>query len=158
MLLEELDVSEFRVYAVAIDGPGGYATTAVRRALTILLLVLTLAAYAGCARHSYTVGDAAETSELKIRVGDEIRVVTTDRERISLRVKEIREDRFAGVTLRPNRKETLPADTPVEVPYAKIAMIQVTRFDKKVAGVAAVFIVALGTVVLTGVPVGLPPP
>ena len=123
-----------------------------------LVLLALVCACAGCARHSYSIGDAAETSELKIRAGDEIRVVTTDRERISLRVKEIREDRFAGVTLRPNRKETLPADTPVEVPYAKIAMIQVTRFDKKAAGVAAVFIVALGTVVLTGVPVGLPPP
>jgi hypothetical protein len=47
MLLEELDVSEFRVYAAAIDGPGGYAATAVRRALTILLVVLTLAACGG---------------------------------------------------------------------------------------------------------------
>jgi hypothetical protein len=123
-----------------------------------LVLLALFCACAGCARHSYTIGDAAETSELKIRVGDEIRVVTTDRERISLRVKEIREDRFAGVTLRPNRKETLLADTPVEVPYAKIAMIQVTRFDKKAAGAAAVFVVAFGALMLTGVPVGLPPP
>jgi hypothetical protein len=123
-----------------------------------LVLLALVCACAGCARHSYSIGDAAETRELKIRVGDEIRVVTTDRERISLRVKEIREDRFAGVTLEPNRKETLPAETPVEVPYAKIAMIQVTRFDTKAAGAAAVFVVAFGALMLTGVPVGLPPP
>lgn len=116
---------------------------------------------AGCAPHSYTVDDAAETSELKIRVGDEIRVVTTDRQRISFRVKEIREDRFSGITLEPNQKETLPAETPVDVPYASIAMIEVTRFEPKAAatvGGVVVFTVALGTLVLTGMPVIVPPP
>ena len=124
-------------------------------------LLALVAACAGCTPHAYTTDTAAETRELRIRVGDEIRVVTTDRERISLRVKEIREDRFTGLTLEPDRKETLPADTPVDVPYARIAMIEVTRFDPKVAAAAsgvAVFTVALGTLVLSGVPVIVPPP
>jgi hypothetical protein len=134
--------------------------TAMRNAWAPVLLALVCAC-TGCATRSYTTDSAADTSELRIRVGDEIRVVTTDRQRISFQVKEINEDRFAGVTLEPDRKETLPADAPVEVPYAKIAMIEVTRFDPKAAaavGGVAVFTVALGTLVLTGVPVILPPP
>jgi len=124
-------------------------------------LLALVVACAGCASRSYTIDDAAGTSELEIRAGDEIRVVTTDRERISLRVGQVLQDRFTGVTLEPDRKETLPADTPVDVPYPKIAMIEVTRFDPKVAAAAggvAVFTVALGTLVLTGVPVIVPPP
>ena len=125
------------------------------------VLLAFLCACAGCASRSYTTDNAADTSELEIRVGDEIRVVTTQRRRLSFEVKEIREDRFAGVTLEPARKETDPAGTPVDVPYAEIAMIEVTRFDPKAAaavGGVAVFTVALGTLVLTGVPVIVPPP
>lgn len=120
-----------------------------------MLLALCFACV-GCAHQTYPIGDAAETSELKIRAGDEIRLVTTDRERLSLRVGEILEDRITGITLEPARKEKLPGETPIEVPYTKIAMIQVTRFDAKAAGVVAVFTVVLGALVLSGVPV-MPP-
>lgn len=132
----------------------------MRRNRPVLLLTVVVAC-AGCAPHSYTIDDPSGTTELRIRVGDEIRVVTTDRERISLRVNEIQEDRFTGVTVEPDRKETLPTDISLDVPYAKIAMIEVTRFDPNVAaaaGGAAVFTVALGTLVLTGVPIIVPPP
>ena len=131
------------------------------RSIRIVAALVLVCACLGCTTRSYTVDDANEASELEIRVGDEIRVVTTDRERISFRVKEIREDRFVGVALEPARKETLPVDSNVEVPYEKLAMIQVTRFDPKAAAVAGgvvVFTVALGTLVLTGVPVIIPPP
>lgn len=133
---------------------------AMRKIPGVAALIL-ICACLGCTTRSYTIDDAAEAGELKIRVGDEIRVVTTDRERLSFRVKEIREDRFVGVTLEPARKETLPADSNVDIPYQKIAMIQVTRFEPKAAAAAGgvvVFTVALGTLVLTGMPVIIPPP
>jgi predicted aspartyl protease len=133
---------------------------AMRKIRGVAVLILVCGCL-GCTTRSYTVDDAADASELRIRVGDEIRVVTTDRERVSFRVTEVREDRFAGVTLEPAVKETLPADSNVEIPYEKLAMIQVTRFDPKAAAAASgvvVFTVALGTLVVTGVPVIIPPP
>ena len=53
MLLDELDVGKFRVYAAAIDGPGGYAAAAVCRALTVLLALTLTACWGprgGCCR------------------------------------------------------------------------------------------------------------
>jgi hypothetical protein len=55
-----------------------------------------------------------------------------------------------------------PAGVEVEVTYDSVAMVQVTRFDTKAATAAAVggvimVTVALGTLVLTGVPVIIPP-
>jgi hypothetical protein len=126
-----------------------------------LMLVAIVCACTACTTRSYTPDSANETRQLKVGVGDEIRVVTTSRDRISFRVGEVRDDRFVGVTLEPYRKETRPADTPVEVPYADVAMIEVTRFDKKAAaavGGVVIFTVALGTLVLTGVPLVVPPP
>jgi len=122
-------------------------------------LALLLAATGACASRSYTTDSAAETSELRIRTGDEIRVVTINRERISFRVEEILDDRFIGVILEPKQKEIGPAGAPVAVSYEDIAMIEVTRFDAAGAGAlgVVVFSVALGTLVLTGVPVVIPP-
>lgn len=123
------------------------------------MLALLLAATGACASRSYTIDSTAETSELKIGVGDEIRVVTTNRQRISFRVEEILEDHFIGVILEPKEKDIGPEGAPVAVAYDEIAMIEVTRFDAKGAGAMGlvVFTVALGTLVLTGVPVVIPP-
>jgi hypothetical protein len=125
----------------------------------ILLAILACAA-SGCTTVAAAPDDARETRELKIRAGDEIRVVTANRDRLSLKVEQVLEDRFVGVTIEPAAKEKRVAGTPVEVPYPEIAMIEVTRFDPgAVAGVgsAVIFTVALGVFVLTGVPVVIPP-
>src|SRR5512141_749770 len=116
---------------------------------------------AGCAARSYAPDDPRRTSELRIRAGDEIRVVTTSRERVSFRVERVFEDRFVGVTSAPHAKETLPAGLSIEVPYERLAMIEVVRFDTRgaaLAGTVAVFTVALGTLLVTGVPVAVPVP
>jgi len=129
---------------------------------TGLILVLLTCVCAGCASRAYAPDTASETQALKIRVGDEVRVVTTNRDRMTFEVTKILDDRFAGVTVEPNAKESRPAGVDVEVPYDSVAMIQVTGFDSKAATAAAVgglimVTVALGTLVLTGVPVIIPP-
>ncbi len=131
------------------------------RGLLLLLIAALACVCTACTTQSYTTDNPAETRKLKIRVGDEIRVVTTNRDRISFKVTEVRDDRFLGVTVEPNKKESRAADTLVEVPYADVAMIEVTRFEPKTAatvGGVVVFTVALGTLVLTGVPVVVAPP
>jgi hypothetical protein len=128
--------------------------------VTPILLAILACATPGCTTVATAPDDARETRELKIRAGDEIRIVTTNRDRLSLKVERVLDDRFVGVTVEPAAKEKRAAGTPVEVPYPEIAMIEVTRFDPgAVAGVgsAVVFTVALGVFVLTGVPVVIPP-
>lgn len=128
------------------------------------LTVLVLACCStGCATRAYAPETAGDTQALRIKVGDEVRIVTTDRDRMTFEVTQILDDRFAGVTVEPNAKETRPAGAAVVVPYGEVAMIQVTRFDPMPANAVAiggviVVTVALGTLVLTGVPVILPPP
>lgn len=127
---------------------------------TGLILALLACSCAGCASRVYAPDTASATQALKIRVGDEVRVVTTDRDRMTFEVTKILDDRFAGVTVKPNAKETRPAGVEVEVPYDSVAMIQVTRFEPKAAaavGGVIMVTVALGTLVLTGVPVIIPP-
>jgi hypothetical protein len=127
---------------------------------TGLILALLACGCAACASRVYAPDTASATQALKIRVGDEVRVVTTDRDRMTFEVTKILDDRFAGVTVEPNAKETRPAGVDVEVPYDSVAMIQVTRFEPKAAaavGGVIMVTVALGTLVLTGVPVIIPP-
>jgi hypothetical protein len=92
----------------------------------------------GCATRTYAPTTDVATHELKIRAGDEVRVVTTRRERLSFEVQEVRADRFVGVTVKPHRKEQRPAGQTVEVPFDELAVIEVTRFDSKAATVASV--------------------
>lgn len=127
---------------------------------TGLILVLLACGCAGCSTRVYAPDTASATQALKIRLGDEVRVVTTNRDRMTFEVTKILDDRFAGVTVEPNPKETRPAGVEVEVPYDSVAMIQVTRFEPKAAaavGGVIMVTVALGTLVLTGVPVIIPP-
>lgn len=120
------------------------------------VLACLLALLGGCTTQSYAPTTDAGTLELKIKAGDEIRVVTTQRERLSFRVSEVRGDRFVGVTVEPRRKEHRPAGDAVEVPFDELAMLEVTRFDSKGMGLAtaaAVVTVSAFAVVLGAVPV-----
>jgi len=125
--------------------------TDIRSVLAVMLALLS-----GCTTQSYAPTTDAGTLELKIEAGDEIRVVTLQRERLSFAVTEVRGDRFVGVTIEPNRKELRPAGEPVEVPFDELAMLEVTRFDSKgmgLAAAAAVVTVSAFAVVLGAVPV-----
>jgi hypothetical protein len=113
----------------------------------------------GCTTRSYTPTTDAATHELKIRAGDEIRVVTTQRERLSFKVQEVRADRFIGVTVEPDRKEHRPAGETVEVPFDELAVLEVTRFEPRAAAVAppAVLLTVSAFAVVTGPAVLFPP-
>jgi hypothetical protein len=81
--------------------------------------------------------------QLEISGGDHIRVVTTRRERIGLRITEVRGDRFVGVTLRPRKKETRPKGQPVEVLFDEVALLEVTHRGQKALAAGAVAVVTV---------------
>jgi len=89
-----------------------------------LMLVAVACVCTACATPSYTPDTPSEARQLDIRNGGEIRVLTTNRERLSLKVQTIREDRIVGVTIEPNVRETLAPGIGVEVAYADIAMLE----------------------------------
>jgi hypothetical protein len=105
--------------------------------LVAVLLLAALGLCTGCTTQSHAPDSASETRELRIKAGDEIRVVTTRRERIAFTVTEIRDDRFVGVTIKPRKKEVMPEGEPVEVRYDELALLEVTRFSKGAATVGA---------------------
>ncbi len=126
-----------------------------------MLACAALGALPGCSTQSHAPASDTETRELRIKAGDEIRVVTTRRARIALEVTEVRDDRFVGVTIEPRRKESMPAGTPVEVRYDELALLEVTRFSKGAAAagaLAAVVTVAAFATVIGGVGVMALPP
>lgn len=106
---------------------------------------------------SYAPDTAEETRQLKIGIGDEIRVVTTNRDRLTFKVEQVLEDRFIGATVERHAKEKRPPGTPVVVPYADIAMVEVTRTDARTGLAAAGYVlltVGLGTLTpVTVIPV-----
>jgi len=69
----------------------------------VCAMTAALCLASSCATRSSTPTTEAATHELKIRAGDQIRVVTTQRERLSFKVQEVRADRFVGVTVKPRR-------------------------------------------------------
>lgn len=130
-------------------------------ALVAVLLFAALGPGPGCTTQSHAPDSAAETRELRIKAGDEIRVVTTDRERIAFQVTEVRDDRFVGVTIKPRRKEEMPPGALVEVRYDELALLEVTRFSKgavAAGALAAVVTVAAFATVIGGVGVMALPP
>ncbi len=113
----------------------------------------------GCTTQSYAPTTAAGTLELKIKAGDEIRVVTTRRERLTFEVTEVRSDRFVGVTVKPRPKELRPEGQSLTVPFDELALLEVTRVEA--GGVVLATAIVLVTVsayaaVLGAVPM-LPP-
>lgn len=125
----------------------------------VFAIAAALCLAGGCATRSYTPTTDAATHELKIRAGDEIRVVTTRRERLSFKVQEVRADRFIGVTVKPHRKEHRPAGQTVETPFDELAVLEVTRFDARSAaiGTVAVLLTVSAYAVVLGPAVVFPP-
>jgi hypothetical protein len=127
-------------------------------------LTAALCLASGCTTQSYAPTTDVATHELKIKAGDEIRVVTTRRERLSFKVKEVRADRLVGVTAKPRRKEHRPAGETVEVPFDELAVLEVTRLGAEQAALAtaavlltvSAFAVVLGPAVVIPVMPGAP--
>ena len=124
----------------------------------VFALAAALCLAGGCVARSYAPTTDAATHELKIRAGDEIRVVTTQRERLSFKVHEVRADRFVGVTVKPHRKEHRPVGQTVEVPFDELAVLEVTRFEARAAtvGAVAVLLTVSAFAVVTGPAVVIP--
>jgi hypothetical protein len=114
------------------------------RKLSALCLAIALGLIAGCTTQSYAPSTDAATHELRIKPGDQIRVLTTRRQLLFFEVTEIRGTRFIGVTVEPHWKEDPQPVKPVEVPFDELAVIQVTRFSP---GAAAVVVLLVGGMV-----------
>ena len=89
-----------------------------------LMLLAVACICTACATQSYTPDTPSEARRLNINSGDEIRVVTTNRERLTLKVQTVQEDRIVGVTTEPNLKEKRPPGIDVQLAYADIAMLE----------------------------------
>jgi hypothetical protein len=115
------------------------------------IFVALLALSACTAPRAVSPLEDGEPTELRLRTGDSIRVVTKQRKRMSLHITEIRPTELAGVTAKPAEHESLPAGQDVVVPYADIALVEVRRFSaaRSVAGPALVILVTGGIALAT---------
>ena len=89
-----------------------------------LMLLAVACICTACATQSYTPDTPSEARRLNISGGDEIRVVTTNRERLTLKVQAVEADCIVGVTTEPNLKEKRPPGIGVQLAYADIAMLE----------------------------------
>ena len=115
-------------------------------------LLLALLALGACtAPRAVSPVDGGEPTELRLKAGDSIRIVTRQRERMSFEITEIRPTELAGVTTKPAPHETLPAGRDVVVPYGDIALVEVKRFSaaRTVAGPVLVILLASGIALAT---------
>ena len=80
-----------------------------------LMLLAVACICTACATQSYTPDTPSEARRLNTSGGDEIRVVTTNRERLTLKVQAVEADRIVGVTIDPNLKEKRPPGIGVEL-------------------------------------------
>jgi len=120
-----------RASPTARPGESGSARsgrTPKRLNLSLMLLAVASACTA-CATRSYTPDTPSEARQLNIRNGDEIRVLTTNRGRLTLKVEQVQEDRLVGVTIEPNVKEklALPMSRPATHPYFVRGDLQAAR-------------------------------
>ena len=105
--------------------------------------MLLLAVAGGCtAPRAVAPVDEGELTHLRLKPGDEIRVVTRQRQRLSFEITELRAADMLGITGKPARHEALPKGTTVTVSYDDLALVVVDRFSA--ARTAAAPFVVLG--------------
>ena len=122
----------------------------------VLLVLLALSACT--ATRAVSPVDSTQPTELRLKAGDSIRVVTKQRERMSLEITEIRAAEMAGVTVKPASHETLPVGQDVVVPYADIALVEVRRFSAlRTAAVPVLIVLTAGSIALISTPVMVGP-
>jgi hypothetical protein len=126
---------------------------AVRR----MCVVSLAAALVGCmSPRAVAPVEEGQLTELRLKAGDEIRVVTRQRQRLSFEITELRAADMLGVTGKPARHETLPKGTTVTVPYDDLALVVVDRFSAaRTAAAPFVILVLAAGYVLTVTPPAL---
>jgi hypothetical protein len=108
-----------------------------------MCVVSLAAALVGCTSpRAVAPVEEGQLTQLRLKAGDEIRVVTRQRQRLSFEITELRPADMLGVTGKPARHETLPKGTTVTVPYDDLALVVVDRFSA--ARTAAAPFVVLG--------------
>ena len=127
--------------------PGGLCILALAIALTLALGSLT-----GCTTSRTSTGNSADTTaELQLRTGDEVRVVTSLRERFRMNITEVTQDGLKGETVLWDASDIAPGQ-PVWIPYSELAFIQVERPSPvKTAGAVATVTLAGALVYLVSV-------
>jgi hypothetical protein len=119
----------------------------------ILRAVMAAALLAGaCTTQMHTPSSDLATSEIKIKAGDRINIVTTGRDKLTLDVTEVRADRFVGITSEiPEQHDFRPGGENWEVPFDQIAVLWIRRLDPgavaRAAAVAVVTVSAVGLVI-----------
>ena len=131
------------------------------RALIVLAVTFALiSCTASCAIAPAGAG-TNEPKELHLKAGDSVRIVTRNRERMSLKITEIRPTALAGVTLKPAKHETLAEGQRVVVQYGDLALVEVRRFSAaRTVGLPVLVVSMVGLLVIATHPVippGMPP-
>jgi hypothetical protein len=119
----------------------------------IVVLGLSLLLGACTAPRAVAPVSGGAPTELKLKAGDEIRVVTRNRDRLTFEITEVRPTELVGTTLKPKAHETHPKGQSVVVPYEDLAFVVVDRFSAPRTAVAvpvAILLVAAGIVVQAG--------
>ena len=120
---------------------------------------LLLAMAACTASRSVAPVTGGKPLEIRLQAGDTIRIVTRDRERLSLEITDIRETELAGRTVKPGAHETTPPGRAVVLPYADLALVEVRQFSAmRSAAVPAVVLLVAAGIALEAVPVMPAPP
>lgn len=119
---------------------------------------MLLALGACTAPKAVSPADSSEPTELRLKAGDSIRIVTRQRERMSLEISEIRSTELTGVTVKPAAHETLPAGRDIVVPYADIALVEVRRFSAlRTAAMPILVVLVAGGIALETMPIMVGP-
>jgi len=102
-----------------------------------------------------------QQTRLEVRVGDTVRILTKYRERHSFKVTDLTATSLVGTAVTLSRDDSDKSGTPIEVPYADLALVEVKHVSAvKTAGAAVLVLFVAGMAVLAveGLPVGLLPP
>jgi len=90
-----------------------------------------------------------------------VRILTKYRERHSFKVTDLTATSLVGTAVTLSRDDSDKSGTPIEVPYADLALVEVKHVSAvKTAGAAVLVLFVAGMAVLAveGLPVGLLPP
>lgn len=128
--------------------------------LVRFLLVVILSQGIACTTTRTASGDMTEESpKLELQAGDEIRVITSRRERFSMIITEVKPEGLDGKTVAWDASKVAP-DQAVFLRYDDLAFIQLDRpSPAKTAGlVASVTLVGalIGAIAVAPVPIVMP--
>jgi hypothetical protein len=118
-----------------------------RRALVLVMAFLLSA----CTSPQVATPRDGAPTELRLKAGDTIRVVTKHRERFSFEITDVGATELSGLTVKPRKPETRPKGERVVVPYADLALVEVRRVSlARTAAPIAIVLVSAGLVMATG--------